>query len=171
MSSWIGRIPHLIGPRRIPSKKWAFTPPFFAAATPDAGPARRAPRRAAGLLRRSCNRLRFGCPAPKPAAPTRRRQASSAAATGRVKFVNERLELTLEDGRLLKVAGLDPPRPTPDDPDLDAESGVKLSAWVVGKEIAFRLLETRPDRWGRLDAEVFAPAGDPSAPARPSRRR
>ena len=162
MSSWIGRIPHLKGPRRIPSKKWAFTPPFFAPCD-----ARREGRRAAlrvcfGALAIACasaSRAEAGC-ANAPAA------GESAAATGRVKFVNERLELTLEDGRLLKVAGLDPPRPTPDDPDLDAESGAKLSAWVVGKDIAFRLLETRPDRWGRLAAEVFAPAGDPSSPAR-----
>jgi hypothetical protein len=90
-----------------------------------------------------------------------------SAGTGRVKFVNERLELTLEDGCLLKIAGLDPPRPTPDDPDLDVNSSVKLADSLVGKDVAFRLLETRRDRWGRLAAEVFAPMGDATSPARP----
>lgn len=87
--------------------------------------------------------------------------------TGRVTFVNERLELTLADGRLLKITGLDPPRPTPGDPDLDVNSSVKLADWLVGRDVAFRLLESRPDRWGRLAVEAFAPVGDPTSPARP----
>ncbi len=91
--------------------------------------------------------------------------ADPSIGTGRVKFVNERLELTLDDGRLLKVSGLDPPRPTPKDPDLDVDSSVKLADWLVGRNVAFRLLETRPDRWGRLVAQVFAPAPDATAAA------
>ncbi len=93
--------------------------------------------------------------------------ADRSAAIGRVKAVSERLELTLEDGRLLKISGLDPPRPTPDDPDLDIDSGAKMAGWLVGKDVAFRLLEARPDRWGRLAAEVFAPVDAPTSPARP----
>ena len=81
------------------------------------------------------------------------------ASRGRVASVDERLELTLEDGRKLKLAGVDPPRPTPDDPDLDAKSGEKLSGWLVGREILFRPIGQREDRWGRVAALVFAPAG------------
>ncbi|VTZ25228.1 Nuclease (SNase domain protein) [Methylocella tundrae] len=80
------------------------------------------------------------------------------AAQGRVQAVNERLELTLEDGRRLKIAGLDPPRPTPDNPDLDVRSGERLAAWLAGKDIVFRLTGPRPDRWGRYSVEAFAPA-------------
>ena len=122
------------------------------------------------LLRAGIGAFALAC------APAARAQESCASApvgaaadrsveTGRVTFVNERLELTLADGRLLKIIGLDPPRPTPGDPDLDVNSSVKLADWLVGKDVAFRLLESRPDRWGRLAVEAFAPAGDPTSPA------
>lgn len=81
-----------------------------------------------------------------------------SGAHGRVKAVNERLELTLDDGRQLKIAGLDPPRPTPENPDLDVKSGERLAAWLVGKDIVFRLTGSGPDRWGRFSVEAFAPA-------------
>jgi endonuclease YncB( thermonuclease family) len=114
----------------------------------------------------SAARADEGCASvPPPADPGGR--GNLAAGTGRVKTVSERLELTLEDGRLLKVSGLDPPRPTPDNPDLDIDSSVKLAGWVVGKDVAFRLLDARPDRWGRLAAEVFAPMDASTSPARP----
>ena len=90
-----------------------------------------------------------------------------SAASSRVKSVNERLELALEDGRLLKLAGLDPPRPTPDNPEIDIDSSAKLAAWLAGKDIAFRLLSARPDRWGRFAAQVFASLGGSAAPAQP----
>jgi hypothetical protein len=38
---------------------------------------------------------------------------------GRLGRRTARLELTLENGIRLKIAGVDPPRPTPGDPDLD----------------------------------------------------
>jgi endonuclease YncB( thermonuclease family) len=76
----------------------------------------------------------------------------------RIAAVDERLELTLEDGRRLKIVGVDPPRPTPDDPELDVKSAERLAAWLNGKDIAFRVFSAAPDRWGRLPAEVFAPA-------------
>ncbi len=84
---------------------------------------------------------------------------------GRVKAVDERLELTLEDGRRLKIAGVDPPRPTPGDPELDFRTGEKLAAWLVGKDVVFRLTAPRADRWGRLVAEIFAPSDPAGAPA------
>ena len=43
--------------------------------------------------------------------------------SGRVVSVDERLELTLENGVRLKIAGVDPPRPTPGDPDLASARG------------------------------------------------
>jgi endonuclease YncB( thermonuclease family) len=86
---------------------------------------------------------------------------------GLVMSVNERLELTLEDGKTLKIAGLDPPRPTPLDPDLDTRSRDKVADWLTGREIRFRLLEGRPDRWGRLTVEAFASSGAPGSPELP----
>jgi hypothetical protein len=77
---------------------------------------------------------------------------------GRVVAVDERLELTLENGIRLKIAGVDPPRPTPGDPDLDFRARNRLAQWLVGQEILFRPLEPGPDRWGRVVAFVFAVA-------------
>ena len=78
------------------------------------------------------------------------------ATRGRVVSIDERLELTLENGIRLKIAGVDPPRPTPGDPDLDFRARDRLAQWLVGQEILFRPLEPGPDRWGRVVAFVFA---------------
>ncbi|MDQ6702603.1 MAG: thermonuclease family protein [Pseudomonadota bacterium] len=78
--------------------------------------------------------------------------------SGRVVSVDERLELTLENGIRLKIAGVDPPRPTPGAPDLDVRARDRLAGWLVGQEILFRPLEPDPDRWGRVVAFVFAVA-------------
>ncbi|MGB9015089.1 MAG: hypothetical protein WCC13_07175, partial [Methylovirgula sp.] len=55
------------------------------------------------------------------------RSAPSACPTaggsrGSIAKINERLEITLKDGRTLRLAGLEPPRPTPDQPDFDVEA-------------------------------------------------
>lgn len=76
---------------------------------------------------------------------------------GRVASVNDRLELTLTDGTNLKIAGIDPPVPTPNDPELDAEASAKLAAWLDGREVLFRPVGERVDRWGRTVALVSAP--------------
>ncbi|MGH6935760.1 MAG: thermonuclease family protein, partial [Methylocella sp.] len=80
--------------------------------------------------------------------------------SSRVVAVDERLELTLENGIRLKLAGVDPPRPTPGDPDLDIRTRDRVAQWLVGKEIRFHPLEPDPDRWGRVVAVVFAVASD-----------
>jgi len=78
--------------------------------------------------------------------------------SARVVSVDERLELALENGIRLKIAGVDPPRPTPGDPDLDFRARDRLAQWLVGQEILFRPLAPGPDRWGRVVAFVFAVA-------------
>jgi endonuclease YncB( thermonuclease family) len=85
--------------------------------------------------------------------------------SGRVVSVDERLELILENGIRLKIAGVDPPRPTPGDPDLDFRARDRLAQWLVGQDIRFRPLEPGPDRWGRVVAFVFAVA--PESPNGP----
>ncbi|MGQ0445793.1 MAG: thermonuclease family protein [Beijerinckiaceae bacterium] len=89
--------------------------------------------------------------------------------SGRVVAVGERLELILETGITLKIAGVDPPRPTPGDPDLDVRAWERLAQWLVGQEVLFRPLEPGPDRWGRVVAFVFAAA--PKSPDRPEPAR
>jgi len=70
--------------------------------------------------------------------------------------VTERLELILSDGRILRIAGLEAPGPTPADPDLPARGQEWLKAWLENRDIAFELADSRPDRWGRYAASVFA---------------
>ncbi|MGH6796468.1 MAG: thermonuclease family protein, partial [Methylocella sp.] len=89
--------------------------------------------------------------------------------SGRVVSVDARLELTLASGTRLKIAGVDPPRPTPDDPDLDVRTRDRLAQWLVGQEILFRRLEPSPDRWGRVIAFAFAVA--PESTGRPGPAR
>ena len=78
-------------------------------------------------------------------------------ASGRVVSVDERLDLTLEDGTRLKIAGIDPARPTPDNPDLDGRARENLANWLIGQSVKFRPLQPGQDRWGRVIAMVFAP--------------
>jgi endonuclease YncB( thermonuclease family) len=94
---------------------------------------------------------------------------SEGGTSGRVVAVDERLELTLETGIKLKIAGVDPPRPTPGDPDLDVRTRDTLAQWLVGQEITFRPLEPGRDRWGRVVAFFFAAA--PESPDRPGPAR
>ncbi len=86
------------------------------------------------------------------------------AVPAEVRSVDERLDLTLSDGTVLKLAGIDPPAPTPDDPALDQTARARLSGWLAGREIRFRALADRKDRWGRMPALVFAESGTPGAP-------
>ncbi len=113
-----------------------------------------------GLAWRTPARANDECASP-PASGGARHDLGGHA---RIAAVDERLELTLEDGRRLKIVGVDAPRPTPGDPELDIKSAERLAAWLNGKDIVFRVFGAAPDRWGRLAAEVFAPA-DASATA------
>lgn len=98
--------------------------------------------------------------APAAGAPT---STCPAAGTERAAIadIDERLEITLRDGRTLRLAGLEPPRPTPDGPDFDIRARDALRR-QAGGEIAFLPLASAPDRWGRLP--VFAFFGAPAAP-------
>jgi endonuclease YncB( thermonuclease family) len=68
--------------------------------------------------------------------------------------IDERLEITLKDGRTLRLAGIEPPRPTPERPDFDMAARDALRA-RSGTEIDFVPLAERPDRWGRVASFVF----------------
>jgi hypothetical protein len=82
---------------------------------------------------------------------------SEGKASGRVVSVDERLHLTLDDGTRLKIGGIDPARPTPDNPDLDGRARENLANWLIGQSVEFRPLQPGQDRWGRVIAMVFAP--------------
>src|SRR5579875_1941613 len=84
---------------------------------------------------------------------------------GTVASVNERLELTLESGLRLKIAGIDPPRPTPDDPGLDIRAQERLAQWLAGQKLLVLPAGPGVDRGGRTVAFVFAPAPGKADPA------
>lgn len=80
-----------------------------------------------------------------------------------VSAVSERGEIVLGDGRWTRLAGLDIPDPGRGDPANAAQARNWLSSRLVGREVGLRLLAARPDRWGRLLADIFA--SDESAPS------
>jgi len=100
-------------------------------------------------------------------APARQKsscESAQGASSGEVASVEDRLELRLADGRLLQIAGIDAPGPTPQDPDLAEKARMALASWLVGRDIFFHPLSAEPDRWGRRAAFVFADAAGNAAP-------
>ena len=75
-----------------------------------------------------------------------------------VASISDTLEVHLDDGRLLRLAGLDPPRATPADPALPAKARAALESWMAGGAVTMRSLATEPDRWNRTPALLFHPA-------------
>jgi hypothetical protein len=73
----------------------------------------------------------------------------------RVASVDERLDVGLDDGRILHLAGLEPPRPTPDMAEGDIAARDQLAAKIRGADIRFTPLAQKPDRWGRIPSLVF----------------
>ena len=87
---------------------------------------------------------------------------AAAPQKARLVSVDERLELTLENGLRLRLSGVEPPRATPANPRLALDARDKLQALLVGREIAYAPLAQAPDRWGRMEANVLAPIGTDS---------
>ena len=86
----------------------------------------------------------------------------SGEETVRVSAVETRLELRLEDGRLIRLIGLDPASQTPSDPDRADAARATLAAQLAGHTITLHRVSATPDRWGRIAAMAFA-TGDTSA--------
>jgi endonuclease YncB( thermonuclease family) len=97
---------------------------------------------------------------PPPAGPC------SLESTPRVTVakIEPNLDIALADGRTLTLAGLDPPRDTPDHPRLALDARDRLAQWLDGREVAVRALADKPNRFGRIPARLFAaPPGTTSA--------
>ncbi len=82
----------------------------------------------------------------------------------RVEAVDQRLEINLEDGRRLRLAGVEAPRASAADPARPARTRDQLQGWLTqpGLTVDLELLAASPDRWSRLPARLFAPGGDRS---------
>ncbi len=91
-----------------------------------------------------------GATAPKP--------CPNEGVPARVTAVLDGLDLTLDDGRMLRLAGIDPARATQSRPTLGEDARASLARWLVGRSIQVQILATAPDRWNRLPALAFASA-------------
>lgn len=76
--------------------------------------------------------------------------------------VEDRLELRLADGRLIRLAGLDPALDTPDHPDQAETTRVAFAALFDHQTMTAHIVSARPDRWGRITGLAFA-SGGPAA--------
>ena len=111
-------------------------------------------------------RLFLACLLAFCALPARAAPCGDPASQGlRVEAVDERFEITLEDGRRLRLAGIERPRPTPANPGRPAQARDQLRGWLMkpGLRVDLELLAAVPDRWNRLPARLFAPGGDGGA--------
>lgn len=83
-----------------------------------------------------------------------------------VTAVTAHLELKLADGRLVRIAGIEPARATQSDPRLAEKARADLALWTVGSQVALVALDPAVDRWGRVRARAFlAPDQQPLATA------
>ena len=108
-------------------------------------------------------RLFLACLLALCALPARAAPCGDPASQGlRVEAVDERFEITLEDGRRLRLAGIERPRPTPANPGRPAQVRDQLRGWLMkpGLRVDLELLAAVPDRWNRLPARLFAPGGE-----------
>jgi endonuclease YncB( thermonuclease family) len=80
-----------------------------------------------------------------------------ASVAAKVEAVNERAEIRLEDGRLVRLAGLD--IPARGGFDAAALARARLTEGWIGKNVNVAVLAARPDRWGRWLADLTLPDG------------
>ncbi len=81
-----------------------------------------------------------------------------ASGAGRIVRVTERLEIGFEDGRLLRLAGIDIPR-FADGFDANEPARSRIGEKWAGRDVALFLLAPRPDRWGRWLADARSAEG------------
>ncbi len=91
--------------------------------------------------------------------------AACGAAAGKIRIaeVTDRLELRLADGRLARLAGLDTPDARRGDPQTAAAARAFLSDRLAGKEATLVIFSPKPDRWGRIIADIVPPEGETAA--------
>jgi endonuclease YncB( thermonuclease family) len=80
-----------------------------------------------------------------------------ASGSAKVEAVTERAEIRLDDGRLVRLAGLD--ISMRGGFDAAAAARARLTDGWTGRTVAVALLAARPDRWGRWLADLALPDG------------
>jgi endonuclease YncB( thermonuclease family) len=87
-----------------------------------------------------CARVHADCGAPSGSA--------------RVVSVDERLDIAIDDGRIVRLAGLEAPDPSRGSPKISEAARKFLADRLVGREVELRLLASGTDRWGRVLADL-----------------
>ena len=82
----------------------------------------------------------------------------------RVVGVDERLEIALEDGRLVRLAGLQTPDPVRGAPETAKAARDFLTAHVLGRTVDLSLMADGTDRWGRIMVDLSLPEIPDGAP-------
>jgi endonuclease YncB( thermonuclease family) len=120
----------------------------------------RAPLRRRGRLRAACSALA----AMALASPC---LAACGRPGGRVQAVSvdERLDIGLADGRIVRLGGLDAPSSERGAPEIARAARDFLSGRVLGRETELILFAGGTDRWGRTVADLAAPGSHPESTA------
>jgi len=74
--------------------------------------------------------------------------------------VDERLDLALADGRIVRLGGIDAPSRYRGSPELAEAARDKLSDLVAGRPAELLLLASGTDRWGRIVADLALTTGE-----------
>ena len=77
--------------------------------------------------------------------------------------VSDELDVTLGDGRVLRLAGIDPARATAARPEGAVLARQALEAWLGAGPVLARGLAPAPDRWGREPVLLLRPGGSAAA--------
>ena len=80
---------------------------------------------------------------------------AGAAQSVQAAAVNARLEVSLDDGRLVRLAGLEATHPAGGDPSRLSLAGADLGQWALGAPLELIVLRAQDDRWGRLGGRLF----------------
>ncbi len=82
--------------------------------------------------------------------------------TARAVGVDERLDVAFEDGRIVRLAGLEAPDPARGSPTTSEAARKFLADLLVGRDVGLKLVASGTDRWGRVlaDLSIRDPGGE-----------
>ena len=98
--------------------------------------------------------------------------AACGRPAGRVQVVSvdERLDIELSDGRIVRLGGLDAPNADHGAPETANNARAFLGDRLVGREVDLIQFAGGTDRWGRTVADLVVAIPETDQPARPRRR-
>jgi len=104
---------------------------------------------------------RFAAALTLASAPSAEAACGAPSGAARIADVDERLDIALADGRVVRLAGLDLPTPSRGAPATAEAARRFLGERLIGREAEIDLLSPGTDRWGRVLADLALPARPP----------